>query len=87
MSLVPHRFLLRVAHPCRHFKAMPVRDDVRLLDLSADCRIDNYAAIDAEKNILMVKGPVPGPNQGMVYVRESIRLNKSKTRKLAEAGK
>jgi hypothetical protein len=50
MSLVPHRFLLRVAHPCKHAKAIPVRDDDRLLDLSADYRIDNFAAIDGEKN-------------------------------------
>ena len=29
---------------------MPVRDDVRMLDLPAEYRIDNYAAIDGEKN-------------------------------------
>ena len=50
MPLVPHRFLLRVAHPCKHAKAIPVRDDDRLLDLPADYRIDNFAAIDGEKN-------------------------------------
>jgi hypothetical protein len=50
MSLVPHRFLFRVAHPCRYAKAMPVRADTRLLDLPADHAIENYAAIDAQKN-------------------------------------
>jgi hypothetical protein len=50
MSLVPHRFLLRVAHPCLYVKEMPAREDVRLLDLSADHRVDNFAAIDGQKN-------------------------------------
>src|SRR5437879_1845047 len=54
MSLVPHRFLFRVAQPCRYAKAMPVRDDARLLDLSAECRIENYAAMDAQKNFAEV---------------------------------
>ncbi|MAE66148.1 MAG: 50S ribosomal protein L3 [Phycisphaeraceae bacterium] len=35
-------------------------------------------AIDTERNLLMVKGAVPGPKQGMVLVRESVRLSKRK---------
>src|SRR5438093_1500049 len=54
MALVPHRFLLRVAHPCRYVKAMPLRADDRLLELTAEHRIENYAAIDAEKNFAEV---------------------------------
>ena len=54
MSLVPHRFLFRVAHPCRYAKAMPLPNDTRLLDLSAEYRIDNYAAMDAQKNFAEV---------------------------------
>lgn len=50
MSLVPHRFLVRVAHPCLYAKKMPRRDDDRLLDLPAENRIDNFATIDNEKN-------------------------------------
>jgi hypothetical protein len=50
MSLIPHRFLFRVAHPCRFLKEMPRRKDARLLDLSSEYRIDNFAAIDGEKN-------------------------------------
>src|SRR4051794_40156786 len=50
MSLVPHRFLLRVAHPCRYAKGMPLIKDARLLELSPDYRIDNFAAIDQQKN-------------------------------------
>ena len=40
-------------------------------------------AIDAERNLLMVKGPVPGPNQGFLFIRDAKRLNRSKTRKAA----
>jgi hypothetical protein len=50
MSLVPHRFLLRVAHPCQYAKGMPLIKDARLLELSPDYRIDNFAAIDQQKN-------------------------------------
>jgi hypothetical protein len=50
MALVPHRFLLRVAHPCRYAKSMPLTDDERLLELSAEYRIENYAGMDGEKN-------------------------------------
>jgi large subunit ribosomal protein L3 len=43
--------------------------------------------IDADKNLLLVKGPVPGPNKGEVQVRIPTRLYKSKARKQAEAMK
>jgi len=43
--------------------------------------------IDAEKNLLLVKGPIPGPNKGEVQVRIPTRLYKSKARKQAEAMK
>jgi large subunit ribosomal protein L3 len=33
---------------------------------------------DKERNLLLVKGPVPGPNKGLVLVREATRLYKSK---------
>ncbi len=36
--------------------------------------------IDAGKNLLLVKGPVPGPNRGLVFVRESKRLYRSKAK-------
>jgi large subunit ribosomal protein L3 len=42
--------------------------------------------IDAERNLLLVKGPVPGANNGFVEVRPAIRLYKSKAKKLAAAG-
>jgi large subunit ribosomal protein L3 len=40
---------------------------------------------DPEKNLLVVKGPVPGPNGGDLYIRPSVRLYKSKARVQAEA--
>ncbi|MBT6165238.1 MAG: 50S ribosomal protein L3, partial [Phycisphaerae bacterium] len=35
--------------------------------------------IDNERNLMLVKGSVPGPNSGMVLVRTSKRLNRKKT--------
>jgi large subunit ribosomal protein L3 len=43
--------------------------------------------IDPENNLLLVKGPVPGPNRGMVEVRTSTRLYRSKAKKVAGAAK
>lgn len=37
--------------------------------------------IDKEKNLLLVKGSVPGANNGVVFVREAIRLYKRKVAK------
>lgn len=34
--------------------------------------------IDKEKNLLLVKGPVPGPKQGLLLIREAVRLYKRK---------
>jgi ribosomal protein L3 len=39
--------------------------------------IDVFSA-DKGKNLLLVKGPVPGSNGSIVFIRESIRLYKSK---------
>src|SRR5438874_7524931 len=55
MPLVPHRFLFRIAHPCRHVKDMPRRDDDALLDLPEACRIDNFAAMDGQRNFADVR--------------------------------
>ncbi len=34
--------------------------------------------LDTEKNLMLVKGPVPGANGGTVQVRQAVRLNRSK---------
>jgi len=43
--------------------------------------------IDADKQLLLVKGPVPGPNNGMITIRPAVRLYKSKAKKVAAAAK
>jgi large subunit ribosomal protein L3 len=40
-----------------------------------------------EKNIILVKGPIPGANEGLVAVRASTRLSRSKNKKVADAAK
>lgn len=49
------------------------------------CRSMDVVRIDAERNLLLVKGAVPGSNNGMVEVRPAIRLYKSKAAKVAKA--
>ncbi len=44
-------------------------------------------SIDPEKNLIIVKGAIPGPNTGMVMVYASVRLGKRKTRLAKKAGK
>jgi large subunit ribosomal protein L3 len=36
-------------------------------------------AIDTERNLILVKGSVPGPNNACVFVRPAVRLNRKKT--------
>jgi hypothetical protein len=55
MSLVPARFLLRVAYPCRYVKTIPRKDDDRLLDLPEACRLDNFAGMDGKRNFADVR--------------------------------
>jgi large subunit ribosomal protein L3 len=35
---------------------------------------------DKERNLLLVKGPVPGANQGLLVIREAVRLYKRKAK-------
>lgn len=42
------------------------------------CRSLPVIKIDSERNLLMLKGSVPGPNSGMVLIREAKRLNRKK---------
>src|SRR5262249_28172705 len=51
MTLLPHRFLFRVAYPCRYVKAMPAEEDDALLDLPESCRLDNFPAMDGPRNL------------------------------------
>lgn len=43
--------------------------------------------IDTENGLLLILGPVPGPNGATVMVRKAVRLNRSKAKQLADASK
>jgi len=43
--------------------------------------------IEPSHNIMLVKGPIPGANNGYVSVRANTRLNRSKQKKVADAAK
>jgi hypothetical protein len=55
MTLVPARFLFRVAYPCRHRTDIPCTDGDRLLDLPEVCRLENFAALDGARNFADVR--------------------------------
>ena len=55
MSLVPNRFLFRVASPCRYVKGVPAEEADRLLDLPETCRIEDFAVMDERKNFADVR--------------------------------
>jgi hypothetical protein len=55
MSLVPSRFLFRLAYPCLHVKGIPREHDDRLLDLTDACRVDNFASMDGKQNFADVR--------------------------------
>lgn len=51
-------------------------------DERVTCRSLDVVRIDHEKGLMLVKGPVPGANNGTLLVRSAIRLNRSKAAKL-----
>jgi hypothetical protein len=55
MSLVPARFLFRLAYPCHYVTGIPREDDDRLLDLPETCRIDNFAAMEGKHKFADVR--------------------------------
>ncbi|HLW67601.1 MAG TPA: hypothetical protein VKS79_19955 [Gemmataceae bacterium] len=55
MSLIPNRFLFRVAYPCCYHNEMPREDEECLLDLPNACRIDNFAGMDNAKSFADVR--------------------------------
>jgi large subunit ribosomal protein L3 len=40
----------------------------------------DIVSIDPNRNLILVKGPVPGANNGLLYIREAKRLNRRKAR-------
>lgn len=55
MPLIPHRFLVRVAYPCRYLPTIPREDRDELLDLPESCRVDNFAGMDGGRNFADVR--------------------------------
>ncbi len=57
----------------------------RMGDERVTVRCLDVVRIEAERNLLLVKGPVPGANCGIVSVRPSVRLYRGKAKKVAAA--
>jgi large subunit ribosomal protein L3 len=49
------------------------------------CRNLDVVSIDSDRNLILVKGGVPGPVNGVVLIRTSARLGRAKGRKVANA--
>ncbi len=49
-------------------------------NVTSTARSLEVVAQDKDKNLLLVKGAVPGPNKGLVVIRKAIRLSKSKAK-------
>ena len=41
--------------------------------------------VDTQRNLILVKGPVPGPKRGVLLIREAKRLNRQKAKQLEQA--
>mgnify|MGYP001351803686 CR=1 FL=1 len=50
-------------------------------DVNVTARSLPVVAIDSDKNLLLVKGSVPGPNNCCVFIRSAVRLNRKKSSK------
>ena len=57
MSIVPNRFLVRLAHPCPYVKDVPrdSDDDEHLIELPESARLQNFADLDERKNFADVR--------------------------------
>ncbi len=58
-----------------------IRMSGRMGDERVTVRSVEIVARDKSKNLLMVKGPVPGANKGLLMIKEAKRLYKSKANK------
>jgi hypothetical protein len=55
VPLIPHRFYFRVAHPCLHVRDIPQEEDEDLFELPEECRLMNFADMDARQNFADVR--------------------------------
>lgn len=54
-TLLPARFLVRIAHPCRYVKGMPAQKADYIVDLTEANRIDNLAGLEGRQNFADVR--------------------------------
>jgi hypothetical protein len=55
MSIVPNRFYFRIAHPCHYVAGIPFKEADELVDLPPKCRLENFAAMDSQKNFAEIR--------------------------------
>jgi hypothetical protein len=70
MSLVPYRFLFRVAHPCPYAADVPREDRDELLDLSPECRLEGFDEMDGRRHFADVR---LAWNEGGLAVQVEVR--------------
>jgi large subunit ribosomal protein L3 len=64
------------AYPSRVVKGM--RSSGHMGDVNVTTKGLTVARVDAENNLLMIRGAVPGPNGGVVVIRKSAKHDKKK---------
>src|SRR5262245_4111171 len=69
MPLIPHRFLFRLALPCRYVAEIPHEGD-ELFDLPQECRLENFADMDVRVNFADVR---LAWNEGGLAVQVQVR--------------
>ncbi len=77
------------AHAVNAGKAGGVKKGKKMAGHMGDERVTlrslDVIEIDKDKHLILVKGPIPGPKQGLVQIREAIRLYRSKARIASES--
>ena len=70
-------------------KGGSIKKGKKMAGQTGDARVTtrnlDVIGVDKDRNLLLVKGPVPGSRNGMVVIREATRLYKRKARKVAAA--
>lgn len=62
------------SYPARVFKGMPMAG--RMGNEQVTVQNLEIVKIDVERNLLLIKGAVPGPKKGRITIRKAIKVNK-----------
>lgn len=62
------------SYPARVFKGMPMAG--RMGNEQVTVQNLEIVKLDVERNILLIKGAVPGPKKGRITIRKAIKVNK-----------